>query len=155
MLLLLSRSVVSDSATPWAAVARQAPLSVDFPRQEHWSRGAIPSSRGAPPPRDGTRVSCTAGGFLTTEPPGGLKAEDDCGSRASCVPWGLWAPDPPHPGVLSLSQRSEPTLQGPRPTASHRECERREYPAQHRQHRAGPGARTAGGVWGWAGRAEA
>ena len=73
------------------AVARQAPLSMGFPRQEHeW--GAVPSSRGAPPPRDGTRVSCPAGGFPTTEPPGGLKAEDDCGSRASSVPWGLCAP---------------------------------------------------------------
>ena len=33
-------SAVSDSGTPWA-VARQAPLSVGFSRQEHW-RGAIP-----------------------------------------------------------------------------------------------------------------
>ena len=31
-----SHSVVSDSATPWA-VARQAPLSVEFSRQEYWS----------------------------------------------------------------------------------------------------------------------
>ena len=29
-------SVVSDSATPWA-VARQAPLSMEFSRQEYWS----------------------------------------------------------------------------------------------------------------------
>ena len=33
---VLSRSVVSDSATPWAA-ARQAPLSMGFSRQEYWS----------------------------------------------------------------------------------------------------------------------
>ena len=32
----VSRSVVSDSATPWA-VARQAPLSLVFSRQEYWS----------------------------------------------------------------------------------------------------------------------
>ena len=31
-----SRSVVSDSATPWTA-AHQAPLSMGFPRQEYWS----------------------------------------------------------------------------------------------------------------------
>ena len=40
-----SRSVVSDSATPWP-VARQAPLSVGFSRQEYWS--GVP----CPPPGD-------------------------------------------------------------------------------------------------------
>ena len=38
-----SRQVVSDSsATPWAA-AHQAPLSMGFPRQEHWSGLPSPS----------------------------------------------------------------------------------------------------------------
>ena len=32
----VSRSVMSDSAAPWA-VALQAPLSMGFPRQEYWS----------------------------------------------------------------------------------------------------------------------
>ena len=32
----LCRSVVSDSVTPWT-VARQAPLSMGFPKQEYWS----------------------------------------------------------------------------------------------------------------------
>ena len=32
----LGRSVVSDSVTPWT-VALQAPLSMGFSRQEHWS----------------------------------------------------------------------------------------------------------------------
>ena len=32
----VSRSVVSDSASPWT-VARQAPLSMEFSRQEYWS----------------------------------------------------------------------------------------------------------------------
>ena len=31
-----SHSVVSDSVTPWT-VARQAPLSMEFSRQEYWS----------------------------------------------------------------------------------------------------------------------
>ena len=31
---------------------------------------AIPFSRGSSPPRDRTQVSCTAGEFFTTEPPG-------------------------------------------------------------------------------------
>ena len=33
---VFSRSVVSDSAIPWT-VARQAPLSLGFPRHEYWS----------------------------------------------------------------------------------------------------------------------
>ena len=33
---VLSRSVVSDSATPWTG-ARQVPLSVEFSRREYWS----------------------------------------------------------------------------------------------------------------------
>ena len=37
VLLLFSRSVVSDSfATPWTVV-HLAPLSTGFPRQEYWS----------------------------------------------------------------------------------------------------------------------
>ena len=31
-----SHSVVSDSATPWT-IAHQAPLSMEFSRQEYWS----------------------------------------------------------------------------------------------------------------------
>ena len=34
--VLFSRSVMSDSLTPWT-VAYQAPLSTGFPRQEYWS----------------------------------------------------------------------------------------------------------------------
>ena len=33
---MLSRSVVSDFVTPWSG-ARQAPLSMEFSRQEYWS----------------------------------------------------------------------------------------------------------------------
>ena len=39
---VLIPSVVSDSATPWTA-ARQAPLSMGFSRQEHWSGLPCPS----------------------------------------------------------------------------------------------------------------
>ena len=38
----VSRSVVFDSATPWT-VAHQAPLSMGFFRQEHWSGVPFPS----------------------------------------------------------------------------------------------------------------
>ena len=37
-----THSVVSDSATPWT-VARQAPLSMEFSRQEYWSGLPFPS----------------------------------------------------------------------------------------------------------------
>ena len=46
--------------TPWT-IARQAPLSMGFPRQEYWS-GL--SSRGSSRPRDRTCVSCTGGWIL-------------------------------------------------------------------------------------------
>ena len=58
-------SVLCDSATP-QTVALQAPSSVHRILQGRileWV--AIPSSKGSPLPRDGTRVSCIAGGFFT------------------------------------------------------------------------------------------
>ena len=64
-----SYSVTSDSfATPWA-VARQAPLSVGFSRQEYWSGLPFPSPRGSSRHREQI-VSFTAGRFCTTESPG-------------------------------------------------------------------------------------
>ena len=50
-------------------VAHQAPLSIGFPRQEYWS--GLPFTSRADHP-DPTCVSCTAGGFFTTELPGKL-----------------------------------------------------------------------------------
>ena len=46
---VLSCSVVSDSVTPWT-VARQAPLSMEFSRQESWSRRPFPSPGDLPNP---------------------------------------------------------------------------------------------------------
>ena len=40
---LLSRSVMSDSVTPWT-VAHQAPLSMGFSRQKCWSELPFPPS---------------------------------------------------------------------------------------------------------------
>ena len=56
----LSRSVVSDSATPWT-VALQAPLSMGFSRPEHWSGLPCP-----PPGIFPNQVSHIAGGFFTS-----------------------------------------------------------------------------------------
>ena len=69
-LLLFSHQVVSHSfATTWT-VAHQAPLSTGFLRQEYWSGLPFPPPRDTPPPRDQTHISCLAGGFVTSEPPG-------------------------------------------------------------------------------------
>ena len=62
-------SVVFNSTIPWT-VARQAPLSMGFSRQEYRSGLPFP---GSSQPRDRTHVSCAscvAGGVFTVEPPG-------------------------------------------------------------------------------------
>ena len=64
-----SRSCVWLFAAPWTR-AHQAPLSMGFSRQEYWSGLPFPSPGESSWPRDGTCVSCIAGGFSTTEPPG-------------------------------------------------------------------------------------
>ena len=68
---MLSCSVVSDSATVWAAVY-PTPLSMGFPRQEYWS-GLPFSFPGALEPWDPACVfciSCIADRFFTVEPSG-------------------------------------------------------------------------------------
>ena len=65
---LLLFSHVWLCATPWT-VACQAPLSVDFSRQEYWSGLPFPCPRGLPDPgiKPASLVSpALAGGFFTT-----------------------------------------------------------------------------------------
>ena len=67
LLLLSSRSVVSDSsATPWT-IARQAPQSMGFPRQEYWSELPFPSPGDLPHPAMRLVSSAMAGTFLPIE----------------------------------------------------------------------------------------
>ena len=71
-ILLESLSHVRLFATPWA-VARQAPLSMGFSRQEHWS--GVPSPPPGHLPDPGIEPAsptspALAGRFFTTEPPG-------------------------------------------------------------------------------------
>ena len=64
--------VLSDSATPWT-VARQAPLSMGFSRQEYWSGLPFPSPGDLLDPGTEPRAlvsSALVGGFFTMEPPG-------------------------------------------------------------------------------------
>ena len=56
-------------ATPWT-VARQAPLSMGFPRQAHWSGLPFPSPGDLPDPGSKRTSPASAGRFFTTEPPG-------------------------------------------------------------------------------------
>ena len=67
--LSFSRSVVSDSETP-GTVARQAPLTTGFSRQEHWGGLPFPSPGDLPGPRMGPASPALAGSFFAAEPPG-------------------------------------------------------------------------------------
>ena len=64
---VFSRSVTSNSfATPWT-VARQAPLSMGFSRQEYWSGLPFPSPGDLPDPGIKSLSPVLAGGFFTTD----------------------------------------------------------------------------------------
>ena len=60
-------SHIQLTAIPWT-IAHQAPLSMGFPRQEHWSRLPFPSPGDLPNPGIKPRSPTLAGRFLTTEP---------------------------------------------------------------------------------------
>ena len=69
---VLSHSVVPNSSATPCAIARQAPLSGRFPRQEYWSGLPFPPPGHLPDPgiKPASLVSpALAGGFFTTEPP--------------------------------------------------------------------------------------
>ena len=56
-------------AIPWT-VACQAPLSMEFPRQEYWSGLPFPSPGDLPRPGTEPRSPALTGGFFTAEPLG-------------------------------------------------------------------------------------
>ena len=60
---------MSDSVTLWT-VARQAPLSMGFPRLGYWSGLPFYSLGDLPNPGIEPRSPALAGGFFTTEPRG-------------------------------------------------------------------------------------
>ena len=64
-----SLSHVQLFATPWT-VACQAPLSMGFSRQEHWSRLPFPSPGDLPDPGIEPGSPTLEAGALTSEPPG-------------------------------------------------------------------------------------
>ena len=60
-------SVVSDSVTP-CTIARQAPLSTGFSRQEYWS--GLPCPPPGDLPNSGIKTRCPQADALLSEPPG-------------------------------------------------------------------------------------
>ena len=67
-----SLTCVQLFATPWT-VAHQAPLSMQFSRQEYWSGLPFPSERNLPDPGIEPRPPALAGEFFNTEPQGSPK----------------------------------------------------------------------------------
>ena len=58
--LLLSHQVMSNSfTTPWT-IAHQAPLSMEFSRQEYWNRFPCPPPGESSQSRDQTHISCVS-----------------------------------------------------------------------------------------------
>ena len=66
---VLGHSVMSNSPTPWI-VAHQAPLSMEFPRQEYWSGLPFPSLGDLPNPRIKPTSLALQASSLLTELPG-------------------------------------------------------------------------------------
>ena len=64
--LVQSLSHVQLFATPWSA-AHQAPLSMEFPRQEYWSGVPFPPPGDLPGPGIDPVSPALAGGFFTTD----------------------------------------------------------------------------------------
>ena len=85
-----SLSRVRLCVTP-RTVARQAPLSMGFSRQEYWSGLPFPSPGDLPDPgiKSTSFMSAAfAGGFLTTEPPG--KPDGSSVNHGFSHEWGPW-----------------------------------------------------------------
>ena len=93
---VLSHSVVSDSQTPWTVV-HQAPLSLEFSRQEDWSGLPFPPPGDLPDPGTEPSPPALAGGFFTTEPPGKPRCCVLNCLRLSVTPW-----TEAHQGPLSM-----------------------------------------------------
>ena len=62
-------SVVSDCVTPWT-VAHQAPLSMEFSKQEYSCGLPFPTPGDRPDPGIGLSSPALAGRFFITTPPG-------------------------------------------------------------------------------------
>ena len=79
VIVVVQSLIVSDSFEIPRTVARQAPLTTEFPQARILEKVAISLSRGTFQYRDRTHISCIAGRFFTTEekdqPPGKFGAD--------------------------------------------------------------------------------
>ena len=74
-------------AIPWT-VSHQAPLSIEFPRQEYWSGLPFPSPGHLPDPGIEPGFLALAGRFFTTEQPGKPKVSIERNKYISyCFPF--------------------------------------------------------------------
>ena len=87
----VSRSVVSDSASPWT-VARQAPLSMEFSRQEYWSGWLFLSPGDLLEPGIKSRSPTLLADPLPSEPPG--KPDQMAYYPANICPKNVWIQTP-------------------------------------------------------------
>ena len=92
---LMQCPVLSDSLWLHMTVARQAPLSMGFPRQEYWSGLPFPSPGDLPDPGIESESPASADGFFATEPPGKPCIHVIISQLASCS-----APAGPFPDFL-------------------------------------------------------
>ena len=69
MMMMKSLSCVQLFATPWT-ISYQAPLSMEFPRQEYWSGLPFPSPADLPNAGTEPRSPALQADTLTSEPPG-------------------------------------------------------------------------------------
>ena len=68
--LPLKLLVIPNSVTPMDCIAHQAPLSVEFSRQEYWSGLLFPAAGDLPDPGIKSSSPALAGGFFTIVSPG-------------------------------------------------------------------------------------
>ena len=97
-------------ATPWT-VARQAPLSMGFPRQEYWSVLPFPSPGDFPDQGIKLAFPTLAGEFFTTEPASELFKRSVADPTFSLTPTSQWGQEcqahsralSSHPGLSTSS----------------------------------------------------
>ena len=105
--------------TPWT-IARHSPLSMGFPRQEHWSGLTFPPPEALPDPGIEPTSPALTSRFFTTEPPGKpfCWSYDDftCNCQTIQTPWSttsIYLPfsEPSNPDTLVFSHAYSTTKQ--------------------------------------------
>ena len=81
---MFNHSVVSDSAVPWS-VAHQAPLSMEFSRQEYWSGLPCPPPRDLPDPGIKSVSSALSGRCFITDAAAAAKSLQSCLTLCSSI----------------------------------------------------------------------